>query len=64
MRTRETEIAEDEADIRQQIEPFRAAQLAWMQIPGIDEVTAWALVAEMGSQTDLPVRAITQWNWP
>ena len=48
LKTRETEIADDEADIRKQMEPFRAAQVAWMQIPGIDEVTAWALVAEMG----------------
>jgi len=48
LKTRETEIAEDEADIRQQIEPFHKAVLAWMQVPGIDEVTAWSLVAEMG----------------
>jgi hypothetical protein len=26
-----------EAYIRRPIEPFRAAQLAWMRIPGIDE---------------------------
>lgn len=48
LKTREAEIAEDEADIRRQIEPFRKAVLAWMQIPGIDEITAWSLVAEMG----------------
>jgi transposase len=48
LKTRETEIAEDEADIRRQIEPFGKAVLAWMQVPGIDEVTAWSLVAEMG----------------
>ena len=48
LQTREAEIAEDETDIRRQIEPFRKAVLAWMQIPGIDEVTAWSLVAEMG----------------
>lgn len=48
LKTRETEIAEDDADIRRQIEPFRQAVLTWMQVPGIDEVTAWSLVAEMG----------------
>jgi transposase len=48
LKTRETEIAEDNADIRRQIEPFRQAVLTWMQVPGIDEVTAWSLVAEMG----------------
>jgi transposase len=48
LKTREAEIAEDEADIRSRIEPFRKAVLAWMQLPGIDEITAWALVAEMG----------------
>jgi transposase len=42
------EIAEDETDIRSRIEPFRKAVLAWMQLPGIDEITAWSLVAEMG----------------
>jgi len=48
LKTRETEIAEDEKDIRSRIEPFRQAVSAWMQVPGIDEITAWALVAEMG----------------
>ena len=48
LKTREAEIAEDERDIRSRIEPFRKAVLAWMQVPGIDEITAWALVAEMG----------------
>jgi transposase len=48
LQTHEAEIAEDETDIRRQIEPFRKAVLAWMQVPGIDEVTAWSLVAEMG----------------
>ena len=48
LKTREVEIAEDETDIRNRIEPFRKAVLAWMQLPGIDEVTAWSLVAEMG----------------
>ena len=48
LKTREAEIAEDERDIRSRIEPFRKAVLAWMQIPGVDEITGWSLVAEMG----------------
>jgi transposase len=48
LKEREAEIADDETDIRQKIEPFGKAVLAWMQLPGIDEVTAWSLVAEMG----------------
>jgi len=48
LQTREAEIAEDEADIRRQIQPFAKAVQSWMQEPGIDEVTAWSLVAEMG----------------
>jgi transposase len=45
---REAEIAEDEADLRRAIEPFHKAVQAWMQQPGIEEVSAWSLVAEMG----------------
>jgi transposase len=48
LKEREAEIADDETDIRQQVEPFSKVVLAWMQLPGIDEVTAWSLVAEMG----------------
>jgi transposase len=48
LETREAEIAEDEYDIRRQIAPFAKAVQAWMQEPGIEEVTAWSLVAEMG----------------
>jgi transposase len=49
LKAREREIAEDEKDICRQIEPFRNAVLAWTQLPGIDEITAWSLVAEMGA---------------
>jgi transposase len=48
LEVREGEIAEDEADIRKEIEPFRKAVEAWKQEPGIDDVSAWSLVAEMG----------------
>jgi hypothetical protein len=41
LKAREAEIAEDETDIRSHIEPFRKAVQAWMQLPGIDEITAW-----------------------
>jgi transposase len=49
LETREAEIAEDEVDIRREIAPFAKSVQAWMQEPGIDEVTAWSLVAEMGA---------------
>lgn len=49
LKTREEEIAEYEKEIRQHIEPFRKAVEKWMQLPGIDERTAWSLVAEMGA---------------
>ena len=48
LEVREREIAEDEADIRRAIAPFAKAVQAWMQEPGVDEITAWSLVAEMG----------------
>lgn len=48
LETREAEIAEDEADIRKQIVPFQEAVQAWMQLPGVDEITGWSMVAEMG----------------
>jgi|SRR5215831_1379566 len=48
LETREKEIEEDEKDIRREIQPFDKAIKAWMQLPGIEEVTAWSLVAEMG----------------
>jgi len=48
LETREAEIGEDERDIRQAIEPFSKAIQAWKQLPGIEDITAWSLVAEMG----------------
>jgi|SRR5882757_1307304 transposase len=48
LETREAEIAEDERDIRREIKPFDKAVQAWKQLPGIEDVTAWSLVAEMG----------------
>jgi hypothetical protein len=40
LQRREAEIAEDEVDIRRQIQPFLKSVQSWMQEPGIDEVTA------------------------
>jgi len=48
LETREAEIAEDERDIRREIKPFDKAVQAWKQLPGIEDGTAWSLVAEMG----------------
>jgi transposase len=48
LQSREAEIAEDEADIRQAIIPYQAAVNAWMQLPGVNEISVWSLVAEMG----------------
>jgi transposase len=48
LETREAEMVEDERDIRREIEPFDKAVQAWKQLPGIEDVTAWSLVAEMG----------------
>jgi transposase len=57
--TREAEITEDESDIRQQIVPFQQAVEAWMQLPGVHEITAWSLVAEMGPDM-APFRTVEQ----
>jgi hypothetical protein len=47
LQTREAEIAEHDAGIRRQIEPFRKAMLAWRQVPGIDEVTTCRAVRRL-----------------
>lgn len=41
-------IAEFEKRIEEQIRPFAAAVETWASLPGIDQVTAWTIVAEMG----------------
>jgi transposase len=41
-------IAEFEERIEEQIRPFAAAVKTWASLPGIDQVTAWTLVVEMG----------------
>lgn len=42
-------ITQFEARIEEQIRPFASVVEAWSSLPGIDRVTAWTLVAEMGA---------------
>ena len=41
-------IAKFEARIEEKMGPFEAAVKTWVSLPGIDRVTAWTLVAELG----------------
>ena len=41
-------IAQFEERIEEQIRPFEPVVKTWASLPGIDRVTAWTLVAEMG----------------
>lgn len=41
-------IAQFEQRIEEQMRPFAAVVETWMSLPGIDRVTAWTMVAEMG----------------
>jgi transposase len=42
-------IAKFDQRIEEQVGPFAAAVQTWISIPGIDRITAWTMVAEMGS---------------
>lgn len=42
-------IAKFEERIEEQIRPFEPVVKTWASLPGIDRVTAWTLVAEMGA---------------
>jgi transposase len=48
----ETQIAELEAEIERQNEPFEEAVTRLAEIPGFDRVTAWSLIAEIGINMD------------
>jgi transposase len=48
----EGQIAVFEAEIQRQMPPFEEAVRLWRTIPGIDEVAAWNLVAEIGAEMD------------
>lgn len=43
-------IAKFDQRIEKQMVPFAAAVQTWTNIPGIDRITAWTMVAEMGSE--------------
>jgi transposase len=42
-------IAKFDERIEEQIRPFAAAVETWNSLPGIDRITAWTMVAEMGA---------------
>ncbi len=42
-------IAKFDQRIEEQMSPFAPAVQTWISIPGIDRITAWTMVAEMGS---------------
>ncbi len=42
-------IAKFEERIEEKMRPFEKAVRTWMSLPGIDRVTAWTLVAELGA---------------
>jgi transposase len=51
-------IAKFEERIEEQIRPFETAVTTWRSLPGIERMTAWTLVAEMGvDMTQFPTAA-------
>jgi transposase len=48
----EGKLAEVEKRISEQMRPFEKAVTLWKTIPGISDVTAWSLVAEIGVRTE------------
>ncbi len=48
----ETRVAEVEKRIEEQMRPFEQTVTLWKTIPGISDVTAWSLVAEIGTCTE------------
>jgi transposase len=46
------EIASLDEEIRSRMRPFERAVVLWQTIPGINELTAWNLVAEIGVDMD------------
>jgi transposase len=45
-------IAKFDQRIEEQMRPFAAAMETWNSLPGIDRITAWTMVAEMGANMD------------
>jgi transposase len=53
-----TRIAKFEERIEEQMRPFVTAVQTWTSLPGIDRITAWTIVAEMGAEmTHFPTAA-------
>jgi transposase len=48
----EGQLAEVEKRIAEQMRPFEPAVRLWKTIPGVSNVTAWSLVAEIGTRTE------------
>ena len=48
----ESKLARVDQDIAQRMLPFSEAVARWKTIPGVDQVTAWSLVAEIGTNMD------------
>jgi transposase len=48
----DSEIAELEARIAEQMRPFEKEVDQWSSIPGVNEVAAWSLVAELGPRLE------------
>lgn len=44
----ERKIEELDSRIEQQVQPYQTVVEKWMQIPGIQKITAWSLLAEIG----------------
>ena len=53
-----TRIAKFEERIEEQMRPFARAVQTWTSLPGVDRITAWTMVAEMGGDmTQFPTAA-------
>jgi transposase len=48
----ESKLTGVDQDIAQRMLPFSEAVARWKTIPGVDQVTAWSLVAEIGTNVD------------
>jgi transposase len=56
-------ITQFEQRIEEQIRPFETAVTAWASLPGIDRVTAWSIVAEMGADLKVFPTAAHAASW-
>jgi transposase len=56
-------IKQFEARIEEQIRPFESALETWSSLPGIEKVTAWTIVAEMGADMEQFPTAAQAASW-